>query len=59
VENIPLAHALYRSADVGQTVPAKLYQVVAEILAFVYQMQARMAAQQRRNTQQRRGQTIQ
>jgi flagellar biosynthesis protein FlhB len=59
VENIPLAHALYRSAEIGQTVPAKLYQVVAEILAFVYQMQARMAAQQRRNTQQRKEQTIQ
>ena len=59
VENVPLAHALYRSVEVGQTVPAKLYQVVAEILAFVYQMQARMAAQQRRTSQPSRGQRVQ
>ena len=36
VENPPLAQALYRTVEVGQTIPAKLYAAVAEILAFVY-----------------------
>jgi flagellar biosynthetic protein FlhB len=44
VENPPLAHALYRVAEVGQTIPAKLYAVVAEVLAFVYRTQATQAA---------------
>jgi flagellar biosynthetic protein FlhB len=42
VENPPLAQALYRAAEVGQTIPAKLYTAVAEILAFIYRTQ-RMA----------------
>lgn len=42
VENVPLAHALYRTADVGQAIPAKLYAAVAEILAFVFRAQARV-----------------
>jgi flagellar biosynthesis protein FlhB len=41
VENPPLAHALYRSVEVGQAIPAKLYVVVAEILAAVWRAQAR------------------
>ena len=43
-ENPPLAQALYRSVEVGQTIPAKLYAAVAEILAFLYR--AQMRAQQ-------------
>ena len=45
-ENPPLAQALYRSVEVGQTIPAKLYAAVAEILAFIYraQMRAQQAA---------------
>jgi len=39
VENPPLAQALYRATDVGQTIPAKLYTAVAEILAFIYRTQ--------------------
>ena len=42
VENPPLAQALYRATKVGQTIPAKLYAAVAEILAFIYRAQ-RMA----------------
>ncbi|MBI5752609.1 MAG: flagellar type III secretion system protein FlhB [Hydrogenophilales bacterium] len=34
----PLARALYRHADVGDTVPERLYTVVAEVLAYVYQL---------------------
>lgn len=35
-ENKPLARALYQSADVGEEIPQELYQAVAEVLAFVY-----------------------
>lgn len=42
VENPPLAQALYRTVEVGQTIPAKLYAAVAEILAFIYRAQMRM-----------------
>jgi flagellar biosynthetic protein FlhB len=38
VERKPLAQALYRSCEVGDDVPEELWQAVAEILAFVYQM---------------------
>jgi flagellar biosynthetic protein FlhB len=40
VENRPLAQALYKSVEVGDSIPAKLYQAVAEILAFVFRAQA-------------------
>ncbi|HEX3046127.1 MAG TPA: flagellar biosynthesis protein FlhB, partial [Bacillota bacterium] len=38
VENKPLAQALYKTVDIGEVVPAKLYQAVAEVLAFVYRL---------------------
>lgn len=38
IENAPLAQALYKSADVGQEIPAHLYRAVAEILAYVYRL---------------------
>jgi flagellar biosynthetic protein FlhB len=38
VERKDLARALYRSVDVGQSIPADLYQAVAEILAYVYRL---------------------
>ena len=43
VENRPLAHALYRAVEVGQMIPPKLYTAVAEVLAFIYRAQARVA----------------
>lgn len=36
MENPPLARALYRTADIGQTVPTEFFSAVAEILAYVY-----------------------
>ncbi len=48
VENPPLAHALYRAVEVGQAIPAKLYVVVAEILAAVWRAQARATPNQNR-----------
>ena len=41
VENKPVARALYEAVDVGGTVPADLYQAVAEILAYVYRIKHR------------------
>jgi flagellar biosynthetic protein FlhB len=38
VERRELAQALYRSAEVGQAVPAELYQAAAEVLAYVYRL---------------------
>jgi flagellar biosynthesis protein FlhB len=38
VENVPLAQALYKSVEVDQEIPAKLYQAVAQILAYVYKL---------------------
>jgi flagellar biosynthetic protein FlhB len=50
VENKPLAQALYKSVEVGDSIPAKLYQAVAEILALVFRAQAEV----RQNEAQRR-----
>jgi flagellar biosynthesis protein FlhB len=36
VENKSLAQALYKGVEVGDSIPAKLYQAVAEILALVF-----------------------
>jgi flagellar biosynthetic protein FlhB len=41
VENRPLAHTLYRTVEVGQSIPANLYAAIAEILAAVYRAEAR------------------
>ena len=42
VENKPLARMLYANVEVGQAVPPELYQAVAEVLAFVYQLQGKI-----------------
>ena len=39
VEAPPLARALYRHADIGDQIPAALYTAVAEVMAYVYQLQ--------------------
>jgi len=44
VENPPLAHALYRTVEVGENIPANLYSAIAEILAAVYRAEARALA---------------
>ena len=36
VENPPLARELYKSVEIGEIIPAKLYKAVAEVLAYVY-----------------------
>lgn len=41
IERPPLARALYRLCDVGQEIPEQFYSVVAEILAYVYELSGR------------------
>jgi len=48
MENVALAQALYRTVEVGDTIPAKLYTAVAEVLAFIYRAQANLRAEQER-----------
>ena len=38
LETAPLARALYRHAEVGDQIPVGLYAAVAEVMAWVYQM---------------------
>lgn len=47
MENPPLAHALYRTVAVGRPIPAKLFEAVAEILAFVFRIQAEAQRRQK------------
>lgn len=48
IENAPLAQSLYRTVEVGQAIPEKLYAAVAEILAYIFRMNAQQMA--RRNS---------
>ncbi len=38
VENKPLARMLYSNVELGDEIPPELYQAVAEVLAYVYQL---------------------
>ena len=42
IEDKPLARALFKMCDVGQTVPAQLYRAVAEVLAYVYRLKGKV-----------------
>ncbi|HYF95561.1 MAG TPA: flagellar biosynthesis protein FlhB [Symbiobacteriaceae bacterium] len=41
VENPPLARQLFKVTDIGQEIPPDLFQAVAEVLAYVYQLKQR------------------
>jgi flagellar biosynthetic protein FlhB len=41
VENKPLAQALYKMAEPGDTIPVDLYRAVAEVLAYVYRLKGK------------------
>jgi flagellar biosynthetic protein FlhB len=41
MENKPLARALYDRTEIGDTIPADLFQAVAEVLAYVYKLKGR------------------
>ncbi|MEG0780057.1 MAG: EscU/YscU/HrcU family type III secretion system export apparatus switch protein, partial [Oscillospiraceae bacterium] len=38
VENVPLARALYATAEIGQEIPPELYGEVAEVLVYLYRV---------------------
>ncbi|MDU2066812.1 MAG: flagellar biosynthesis protein FlhB, partial [Sporomusaceae bacterium] len=43
VENKPLARSLYSLTEIGDLVPAELYQAVAEVLAYVYRLKKKLS----------------
>lgn len=43
VENKPLAQALYKTVELNATIPANLFQAVAEVLAYVYSLKKKSA----------------
>lgn len=42
VENKPLARMLYHNVEIGQQIPPELYQMVAEVLAYVYGLKGKL-----------------
>ena len=44
----PLARALYRHSDIGETIPSELYLAVAQILAYVLQVKEASFSERRR-----------
>lgn len=42
VENKPVARMLYFNVEIGEQIPPELYQMVAEILAYVYNLQGKV-----------------
>ncbi len=42
VENKPLARMLYYNVEIGDQIPPELYQMVAEVLAYVYSVQGKI-----------------
>ncbi|MCR8642176.1 flagellar biosynthesis protein FlhB [Paenibacillus sp. N1-5-1-14] len=48
MENKPLARALYAQVDIGSSIPADLFQAVAEVLAYVYKAKGKGASRERR-----------
>jgi flagellar biosynthesis protein FlhB len=48
VENPPLARSLYRSVEVGQSIPVDLYAAVAAILAYLYRQRVESEVRDRR-----------
>lgn len=41
VENKPLARMLYHNVEIGEMIPPELYQMVAEVLAYVYNLKGK------------------
>jgi flagellar biosynthetic protein FlhB len=44
VEDVPLAHALFRSCDLGDEIPAEFFGAVARVLAFVMMLKSKGSA---------------
>jgi len=48
IENPPLARSLYRTVEVGQSIPTDLYSAVASILAYLYKQRVESEMRDRR-----------
>ena len=44
VEDVPLARAIFRACDLGDEIPAELYDAVARVLAFIFSLDRRGTA---------------
>jgi flagellar biosynthetic protein FlhB len=55
IENPPLARSLYRSVEVGQSIPADLYAAVAAILAYLYRQRVESELRERRARENKAG----
>ncbi|HEB73775.1 MAG TPA: flagellar biosynthesis protein FlhB, partial [Candidatus Desulfofervidus auxilii] len=42
IQNKKLAQALYKMVEIGEEIPAVLYQAVAEVLAYIYRLRGEM-----------------
>ena len=59
MENKPLAQALYKSVEIGESIPSQLYQAVAELLVMVYRAQAEVRERERvRNNKNAAGEVV-
>jgi flagellar biosynthetic protein FlhB len=47
VEDRPLAQALYKTVDVGEEIPEKLFQAVAQVLAYIYRLKNKLPKQRK------------
>ncbi|MDE0881397.1 MAG: EscU/YscU/HrcU family type III secretion system export apparatus switch protein [Myxococcota bacterium] len=47
MRNVPLAHALH-DLDIGEEIPEELYEAVAEVLNFVYELESQEAERRKR-----------
>lgn len=43
VENKPIARFLFKTVEIGQTIPSSVYRAVAEILSYVYRLKGKRA----------------
>jgi len=41
VENKPVAQIIFKTIEIGDYIPAELYQIVAEIIAYIYRLQGK------------------
>lgn len=41
VENKPIARSLFKTVEIGQTIPSSVYRAVAEILSYVYRLKGK------------------
>ncbi len=46
VERKPLAQAIYKTVEIGEEIPERFYQAIAEILAYVYELKRRKPMRQ-------------